>query len=115
MSLLEVKNLEVAFHTPDGTVSAVQDVSFSLDQGKTLAIVGESGSGKSQTAFSIMGLLAQNGTAKGSVKFDGTEILNASEKELNTYRAKQIGMIFQDPMTSLNPFVRVSDQIDHRG
>jgi oligopeptide transport system ATP-binding protein len=111
MSLLEVKNLEVSFHTPDGNVGAVQDVSFSLEQGKTLAIVGESGSGKSQTAFSIMGLLAKNGTSKGSVKFDGTEILNVSEKELNTYRATQIGMIFQDPMTSLNPFVRVSDQM----
>ncbi|WP_299664811.1 oligopeptide/dipeptide ABC transporter ATP-binding protein [uncultured Ruegeria sp.] len=111
MSLLEVKNLSVEFDTPDGPVRAVQDVSFSLGEQKTLAIVGESGSGKSQTAFSIMGLLAGNGRVTGSVKFDGTEILNASEKVMNSYRAAQIAMIFQDPMTSLNPFVRVSKQM----
>lgn len=111
MSLLEVDNLSVAFNTPDGQVRAVQNVSFSLGEQKTLAIVGESGSGKSQTAFSIMGLLAQNGQATGSVKFDGTEILGLPETEMNTFRAAQIAMIFQDPMTSLNPYLKVSKQM----
>lgn len=111
MSLLEVNDLSVEFKTPDGHVRAVQNVSFSLGEQKTLAIVGESGSGKSQTAFSIMGLLAKNGRVTGSVKYDGTEILNIPEKEMNTYRASQIAMIFQDPMTSLNPYVKVSKQM----
>lgn len=111
MTLLDVQSLAVEFKTPDGTVKAVQDVSFSLEERKTLAIVGESGSGKSQTAFSIMGLLAKNGTATGSISFDGNEILNAPEAELNKYRANQIAMIFQDPMTSLNPYVKVANQM----
>ncbi len=111
MSLLEVQDLSVSFKTPDGVVKAVQNVNFSLEEGKTLAIVGESGSGKSQTSFSIMGLLAENGTATGSVKFEGNEILNASDAVMNTYRSAQISMIFQDPMTSLNPYLRVSDQM----
>jgi len=111
MTLLDVQNLAVEFKTPDGKVKVVQDVSFSLEERKTLAIVGESGSGKSQTAFSVMGLLAKNGTASGSIKFDGREILNLSEKDLNVYRASQIAMIFQDPMTSLNPYVKISHQM----
>ena len=120
MSLLEVNNLEVKFDTPDGVVNAGNNVSFSLDEGKVLAIVGESGSGKSQTVFAMTGLLDHNGKASGSVKFNGQEILNLPNNDLNSIRAEKIAMIFQDPMTSLNPYVRVSDQmaevlIHHKG
>ena len=120
MSLLEVNNLEVKFDTPDGVVNAVNNVSFSLDEGKVLAIVGESGSGKSQTVFAMTGLLDHNGKASGSVKFNGQEILNLPNNDLNSIRAEKIAMIFQDPMTSLNPYVRVSHQmaevlIHHKG
>lgn len=111
MSLLEVSNLKVRFETADGEVNAVNNVNFSLDEGKILAIVGESGSGKSQTVFAMTGLLDHNGYATGSVKFQGEEILNLSNKKLNKIRAEKIAMIFQDPMTSLNPYVRVSDQM----
>jgi len=111
MSLLEVTDLSVSFDSLDGVVSAVNGISFQLDQGKTLGIVGESGSGKSQTVFALMGLLARNGNASGSIKYNGAEILNLPEAELNKIRAQQISMIFQDPMTSLNPYMRVSDQL----
>jgi oligopeptide transport system ATP-binding protein len=120
MSFLEVNNLNVEFNTADGIVRAVNNVNFSLEEGKIIAIVGESGSGKSQTVFAIMGLLDQNGRATGSVKFEGEEILNLSIKELNSVRAEKIAMIFQDPMTSLNPYMRISEQmaevlIHHKG
>ncbi|MGF1713885.1 ABC transporter ATP-binding protein [Photobacterium chitinilyticum] len=111
MSLLDVNDLRVEFTTQDGIVTAVNDLNFSLQQGETLGIVGESGSGKSQTVFAIMGLLAKNGIISGSAKFEGREILNLSERELNKIRAEQIAMIFQDPMTSLNPYMKVSDQL----
>lgn len=110
-SLLEVKDLRVTFNTPDGDVTAVNDLNFSLRAGETLGIVGESGSGKSQTAFALMGLLASNGRIGGSATFNGKEILNLPEKQLNRMRAEQIAMIFQDPMTSLNPYIRVGEQL----
>ena len=111
MALLNVKDLNVTFQTNDGDVHAVNGINLSLDRGETLGIVGESGSGKSQLAFSIMGLLAKNGRATGSVTFDGQEILNAKPKLLNKIRAERIAMVFQDPMTSLNPYMRVADQM----
>ncbi len=109
-ALLNVKDLRVHQY-PDGDVTAVNDLNFSLRAGETLGIVGESGSGKSQTAFALMGLLAANGRIGGSATFNGREILNLPERELNKLRAEQISMIFQDPMTSLNPYMRVGEQL----
>ncbi|MBC8943781.1 MULTISPECIES: ABC transporter ATP-binding protein [Xenorhabdus] len=109
--LLTVNDLNVVFSTPDGNVTAVNKLNFDLQAGETLGIVGESGSGKSQTAFALMGLLASNGAVSGSAVFNGREILNLQEKELNKMRAEEISMIFQDPMTSLNPYMRVGDQL----
>jgi len=111
MSLLEIEDLRVTFQTADGPVNAVNGLSFEIDKGETLAIVGESGSGKSQAAFAVMGLLARNGAATGTVSFDGTDLLGLTPKQLNKVRAQDIAMIFQDPMTSLNPYIRVSDQM----
>jgi len=109
--LLEIDDLRVTFRTNDGPVSAVNGVSFGIDKGETLAIVGESGSGKSQTAFAMMGLLAQNGAATGRAMFDGNDLLSMKPRALNKVRSRDISMIFQDPMTSLNPYLRISDQM----
>ena len=109
--LLDVKNLYVRFKTPDGVVTAVNDLNFTLNAGSTLGIVGESGSGKSQTAFALMGLLAANGEVEGSAIFEGKELVNLPNAELNKIRAEQISMIFQDPMTSLNPYMKICEQL----
>ncbi|MCW2254569.1 oligopeptide transport system ATP-binding protein [Providencia alcalifaciens] len=109
--LLSVKNLDVNFSTPDGDVTAVNKLNFELHAGETLGIVGESGSGKSQTAFALMGLLARNGKIGGSAIFNGREILNLKEKALNKMRAEEISIIFQDPMTSLNPYLKIGIQL----
>ena len=109
--LLDVKNLYVRFKTPDGVVTAVNDLNFTLNAGSTLGIVGESGSGKSQTAFALMGLLAANGEVEGTAMFEGKELVNLPNAELNKIRAEQISMIFQDPMTSLNPYMKIGEQL----
>ncbi|MDG9668857.1 ATP-binding cassette domain-containing protein [Hahella sp. CR1] len=109
--LLDVSYLSTKFSTPDGQVNAVNDVSFQLFPGESLGIVGESGSGKTQVFMSIMGLLADNGKTSGSVRFKGQELLLMSKERLNEVRGSDMSLIFQDPMTSLNPFLKVSKQL----
>jgi peptide/nickel transport system ATP-binding protein len=111
MSLLDVSGLNVRFDTPDGEVHAVRDLSFSLARGETLGIVGESGSGKSQAVLSLIGLLADNGRADGVAQFDGKNLLALPEQQLRQIRGRRISMIFQDPMTSLNPYLTIADQM----
>ena len=110
--LLSVKNLSTEFPVKKGIVRAVEDVSFDVDQGEILAIVGESGSGKSVTSLSIMGLLAESGhVAGGSLEFEGKDLATLSEKQYRELRGNDMAMIFQEPMTSLNPVYRVGNQI----
>src|SRR5262245_50344709 len=109
--ILAVSDLTVRFKLPQGWVTAVDGVGFELRRGEVVGIVGESGSGKSQILLAIMGLLAANGRAAGSVRFRGREILNRGARDLDTVRGSEMAMIFQDPMTSLNPYMRVSDQL----
>lgn len=112
MALLEVKDLRTSFFTDAGEVKAVNGVSFSLDHGRVLGIVGESGSGKSVTAYSIMQILAGTGKiVSGSVKIDGQELVGAGEKVMRTVRGNRISIIFQDPMTSLNPTYTIGHQL----
>jgi len=111
MSLLSVKDLNIRFSTPDGAVHAVKDLCFEVGNGETLGIVGESGSGKSQSVLSLLGLLAANGKAEGSAKFKELDLLSLSNDELRKVRGRRISMIFQDPMTSLNPYLTIADQM----
>ncbi|MFP6857744.1 MAG: ABC transporter ATP-binding protein [Roseibacillus sp.] len=113
MPLLDVRNLTTRFHTRAGIVHAVEDVSFSLEQGQAIGIVGESGSGKSVTCYSLLGLIPQppGRIHSGEALFDGIDLLHASEKDLRKIRGKRISMIFQDPMTSLNPYLKISKQL----
>jgi peptide/nickel transport system ATP-binding protein len=109
--LLEVEDLTVSFATPDGPVHAVRGVSFTVENEEVIGIVGESGSGKSVTMMAVMGLLPKTATVKGSVRFRGEEILGLPDKQLRRYRGRKLAMIFQDPLTSLNPVFTVGDQI----
>ena len=112
MAMLEVKDLRTSFFTPAGEVKAVNGVSFYLDHGKVLGIVGESGSGKSVTAYSIMQILEKTGKiVSGSIKFNGQELVGAGEKVMKTIRGNKISIIFQDPMTSLNPTYTIGKQL----
>ena len=112
MHLLEVKDLCTSFFTDAGEVKAVNGVSFNLDRGKVLGIVGESGSGKSVTAYSIMQILAQTGKiVGGSIKLDGQELVGSGEKVMRKVRGNKVSIIFQDPMTSLNPTYTIGHQI----
>ncbi len=110
--VLEVKNLKISFRTSTGTLKAVRDISFTLEKGKTLAIVGESGSGKSVTSKAILGILAGNSIVEGGeIIYDGRDLLRISEEEMCTIRGDRISMIFQDPLSSLNPIVKIGKQI----
>ncbi len=111
MALLEVNNLNVRFPTEDGVVHAVRDVSFSVDRGEVLGVVGESGSGKSVTNMAIMGLLPRSTRIDGSILYKGNQLVGLDRKRQAKFRGSEIGMIFQDPMTSLNPVYTVGWQI----
>ncbi|TYR33166.1 ABC transporter ATP-binding protein [Mesorhizobium microcysteis] len=119
-SILEVRGLNVEFETNDGVVHAVKGIDLDVKPGEAVAIVGESGSGKSQTTMAMMGLLASNGRARGSARYRGQELIGLSERKLNRVRGEKITMIFQEPMTSLDPLYRIGRQIaepliHHRG
>ena len=112
MAILEVQDLVVDFHTAAGVVQAVRGISFSMEQGQTLAIVGESGSGKSVTSRAIMGILTENATVRqGQVLFDGQDLLKLTQRQLCPIRGNRIAMVFQDPLSSLDPVMRTGEQI----
>lgn len=109
---LDIKNLRISFRTNNGTVKAVRDINLELDKGETLAIVGESGSGKSVTARAMMGILAPNSIIEsGEIIYDGKDLLKISEDEFHTYRGNKLAMVFQDPMSSLNPIMKIGKQL----
>ena len=110
--ILEVKNLQISFRTSGGMLKAVRDISFDLERGKTLAIVGESGSGKSVTSKAILGILAGNSVVEGGeILYDGKDLLRINEDDMYKLRGDKISMIFQDPLSSLNPIVKIGKQI----
>ena len=111
MTLLEVRNLSVELHTHHGLVQAVRHISFTLERGSTLGIIGESGCGKSLTALALMGLLPENAKALGSIQLQGQELIGQSEKQWCQLRGNRIGMIFQEPMTALNPVHPIGRQV----
>ena len=113
MPLLEVEDLKVHFKTDDGIVKAVDGVSYTVDRGSALGIVGESGSGKSVSSLTVMGLTRFAGTAdiSGSIRFDGKDLLSASDEEMRSLRGSEIAMIFQDPLSSLHPFYKIGHQL----
>ncbi|MCP4118759.1 MAG: ABC transporter ATP-binding protein [Desulfobacteraceae bacterium] len=112
MNILEIKNLKTQFHVLDGVAHAVNNVSLSMKKGEVLGVVGESGSGKSVTALSLMGLVRPPGKiVSGEILFDGTDLRTLSEKQMREIRGDRISMIFQEPMTSLNPLLKIRDQI----
>lgn len=113
MALLNVQNLTVRFHTRDGVINAVNNASFSVESGQVLGIVGESGSGKSVTCYSLMGLVPMppGRIEAGTALFEGRDLLSMSETEMRKLRGSRIGMVFQDPMTSLNPFMTIASQL----
>src|SRR5437867_755866 len=112
-NLLEVRDLRTYFETEDGTVKAVDGIAFNLKRGETLGIVGESGSGKSVANLSIMRLILEppGKIVSGEIRFAGRDVLKLSAREVRNLRGKRVAMIFQDPMTSLNPFLRISKQL----
>ena len=119
-SLLEVEDLTIRFTTPDGDVTAGDRIAFQVAKGETVGLVGESGSGKSQAVLAIMGLLAKNGRASGTVRFGDKNLLTLSAPDMNGVRGVDIAMIFQDPMTALNPYLKIARQmtevlVEHRG
>ena len=109
--LLSVSNLSTHFQTPHGVVPAVDGITFALSAGESLGIVGESGSGKSQTLFSVIGLLPPNAKVAGSVRFEGKELIGLAAAELNALRGERLAMVFQDPMTALNPYLTIERQL----
>ena len=111
MALLQVSDLRVDIHTHRGSAPAVRDMAFTLERGDTLGLIGESGCGKSMTALAVMGLLPHGAQAQGRITFDGQDLLRLPEAALCTLRGRRIGMIFQEPMTALNPVMSIGDQV----
>ena len=112
MAKLEVKHLTISFRTNNGAVRAVRDVSFELNEGETLAIAGESGSGKSVTTRAVMGILAGNAMVdNGEIIYDGRDLLKIPEEEFHTLRGHKLSMVFQDPLSALNPIMKIGKQL----